>query len=89
MELDETNIFTGIPEMDTMILHELDDKTLYNMAQVNMYVYGLLMNNNILRNRIHTYLNRLVQTVINPRTGRPVRVGSPAYNQLIRQYGAL
>ena len=56
MELDETNIFTGIPEMDTMILHELDDKTLYNMAQVNMYVYGLLMNNNILRNRIKTYL---------------------------------
>ena len=84
MELDETNIFTGIPEMDTMILHELDDKTLYNMAQVNMYVYELLMNNNILRNRIHTYLNR----VINPRTGRLVRVGGPAY-QRIRQYGAL
>lgn len=84
MEVHETNIFTGIPEIDTLFLHRLDDKTLYNIAQVNMYAYELCMNDIHLRKRINSYLKRpITQTIINPRTGRPIVVGGPAYRALL------
>lgn len=56
MELNETNIFTGIPEVDTEILDKLDDKTLYNTCMVNSYSSELCMNDKFLRKRINDYL---------------------------------
>ena len=86
MNLEDTNIFTGIPEMDTHTLHQLDNKTLFNIAQVNQYAYELCMNDLILRQRIKTHLNSpLVQTVINPLTGRLIRTDRPAYRQLMNR----
>ena len=58
MELEDTKIFTGIPEMDTHILDQLDNKTLYDVCQVNQYAYELCLNDITLRNRIKAYLRR-------------------------------
>ena len=37
-----TNIFTNLPEIDTYILHNIDDdNVLYNICQSNKYVANL------------------------------------------------
>lgn len=51
-----SNIFTGVPEIDTLILHELDDQTLYHIAQLNRYGYELCINDIILRKRINNFI---------------------------------
>lgn len=57
MELEDTKIFTGHPEIDTYTLYQLDNRTLYNVCQVNQYAYELCLNDITLRNRIKTYLD--------------------------------
>ena len=57
MELEDTKIFTGIPEVDTHTLDQLDNKTLYDVCQVNQYAYELCLNDITLRNRIKAYLH--------------------------------
>ncbi len=58
MELEDTKIFTGIPEMDTYILDQLDIITLYKVCQVNQYAYELCLNDIKLKNRIKAYFLR-------------------------------
>lgn len=80
----ETNIFTGIPEMDTHILKQLDNKSLYNACQINSYAAELCWNDKILRNKHIAEINRnKPQYIINPLTGRKILVGSRVYQSLI------
>ena len=44
MDVHQTNIFTGIPEIYTEILLNLDNKELYNICQVNNYSAELCYN---------------------------------------------
>ncbi len=56
MNIEQTNIFTGIPEIDTHMLHTLDNKTLYDISSVNQYAYELCMNDKWLRQRVRQFL---------------------------------
>ncbi len=51
MNIYETNIFTGIPEIDTQILLELRAPDLYNVCLVNQYSAELCYNDKTLRER--------------------------------------
>jgi len=55
-----TNIFTGLPDADVNILHQLDDNQLYHTCLVNKYSYNLCQNDKILRDRFNHY-NVLLQ----------------------------
>lgn len=63
MELQETAIFTGIPEVDTLNLRELDNETLYNICQVNLYAYDLCFNDSILKKHIREYFLNDVKNI--------------------------
>ena len=84
MDIYDTRIFTGIPEMDTSILHELDDETLFNTCLINIYSSELCWNDKILRERLDEYKRKyeLYQQVllgINPETGRRLMIGRQPY----------
>lgn len=57
MEIQDTNIFTGYPEIDTQILHGLDRRSLYQICQVNKYAYGLCINDIGLKRKINDFFN--------------------------------
>ena len=50
-------LFIGIAEMDTHILHQMDDEMLYHICQVNHYAYELCKNDFRLRKRIKNYIS--------------------------------
>lgn len=60
------DIFTGVPELDELILEETDDETLYNAYQINTYSNNLCINSYILNNRLQKYkFYLLVNKIIN------------------------
>lgn len=85
MNIMQTNIFTGIPEMDTHILKQLDSKSLYNACQINSYAAELCWNNKKLRNRHILEMEKHGQYVLNPNTGRKILVGGKVYKQLLEE----
>ena len=91
MDIYDTRIFTGIPEIDTSILHELDDETLFNTCQINAYSSELCWNDKILRGRFNEYKKKYepyhqVLQGIHPGTGRRLMIGSQTYNFLLNKY---
>lgn len=56
MNIYNTQIFTGIQEVDTYILLKMSGKDLYNICQINSYVYNLCNHNKCIKNRINKYL---------------------------------
>lgn len=56
MNIYNTQIFTGIPEIDTYILLKMSGKDLYNICQINSYVYNLCNHNKYIKNHINRYL---------------------------------
>lgn len=73
---------THIPEIDEKILEELDNKSLYNVCQVNNYVFDLCQHSPILKPRVLNYIKSQAP-IINPHTGRAIRRGGA----VARRYG--
>jgi len=51
------NLLTGLPEIDTPILYDLDNKTFYHLYHNSPYVKYLCENDYILKKRIHYLIN--------------------------------
>ncbi|HSW76673.1 MAG TPA: hypothetical protein VLG50_06495 [Candidatus Saccharimonadales bacterium] len=80
---------TGLVDLDLFILHELDAKELSHFCQTSKYVNQICHNDKYLHDKIEQFkdMQKEAAYIVNPATGRKVKIGTPLYIKLIEKYG--